>query len=84
MRVCHTLGNVSAVFDDPNLVSCAGLAPVLALAERCGLAELVAGKLTLPVPGGVNAHLKIPTMVGGMVGGADSIDDMDLLTPAAG
>ena len=27
MRVCHT---VSAGFDDPNLVSCAGLVPVMA------------------------------------------------------
>jgi hypothetical protein len=79
MGVSHTLGNVSAVFDDLNLVSCAGLAPVVALAERCGLAELVADKLTVPARGGVNAHLKIPGLIGGMVAGADSIDDMDLL-----
>jgi len=79
MQVSHTLGNVSAAFDDPNLVSCAGLAPVVALAERCGLAELVADKLTVPARGGVNAHLKIPGLIGGMVAGADSIDDMDLL-----
>jgi hypothetical protein len=31
MRVRH---DVTAAFDDPNLVSCAGLAPVLKLAER--------------------------------------------------
>ncbi len=67
------------MFDDPNLVSCAGLAPVLALAQRCGLSQLVADKLTLPAKGGVNAHLKIPGLVGGMIAGADSIDDMDLL-----
>jgi len=79
MGVSHTLGNVSAVFDDRNLVSCAGLAPVVALAERCGLAGLVADKLTVPARGGVNAHLKIPGLIGGMVAGADSIDDMDLL-----
>jgi len=76
MRVFH---NVSAVFDDPNLVSCAGLAPVLALAGRCELADLVASKLTLPAVGGVNASLKVPALVAGMVVGADSIDDMDLL-----
>ena len=80
MRVFHTLGNVSVVFDDPNLVSCAGLAPVVALAQRCGLTDLVADKLTLPAKGGVNAHLKIPALIAGMVAGADSIDDMDLLT----
>jgi hypothetical protein len=79
MQLSHSPQLVSAAFDDPNLVSCAGLAPVVALAHRCGLAELVADKLTLPAKGGVNAHLKIPALIGGMVAGADSIDDMDLL-----
>jgi len=27
----------------------------------------------------VNAHVKVPALVAGMVAGADSIDDMDLL-----
>jgi hypothetical protein len=79
MQLSHSPSETSAVFDDPNLVSCAGLAPVVALAERCGLTDLVASKLTLPVLGGVNAHVKIPALVAGMVAGADSIDDMDLL-----
>jgi hypothetical protein len=47
---------VSAVFDEANLASCAGLAPVLALAERCGLAPLVRARLTLKAAGGVNAR----------------------------
>jgi len=76
MRVSH---GVSAVFDDPNLVSCAGLAPVLALADRCGLAESIAGMLTLSGNGSANAFLKVPALVAGMVAGANSIDDMDLL-----
>jgi len=79
MQLSHSPSEVSAVFDDPNLVSCAGLAPVVALAQRCGLAELVATKLTLSARGGANAHLKVPGLVAGMVAGADSIDDMDLL-----
>jgi len=79
MQVSHSPALVSALFDDPNLVSCAGLAPVVALAERCGLTDLVASTLTLPVLGGVNAHLKVPALVAGMVAGADSIDDMGLL-----
>ncbi len=54
MRVSHSPQLVTAAFDDPNLVSCAGLASVVALAQRCGLAELVAGTLTLPAKGGVN------------------------------
>jgi hypothetical protein len=79
MQVSHAVGQVSAVFDDPNLVSCAGLAPVVVLAQQCGLAELVASRLTLTAKGGANAHLKIPALVGGMVAGADSINDMGLL-----
>jgi hypothetical protein len=34
-------------------------------------------------PGGMNAHLKVPCLVAGMIGGADSIDDMDLLRHGA-
>ena len=80
MRVCH---GFDAVFDDPNLVSCAGLAPVLQLAERAGLHQLTAYHLHIDEPGGANAHLKIPALVAGMVGGADSIDDMALLRHGA-
>jgi hypothetical protein len=65
--------------DDRNFVSCAGLAPVVALAQRCGLPELVAEKLTLPSQGGANAHLKVRALVAGMVAAADSIGDVDLL-----
>jgi hypothetical protein len=79
MRVSHSFPAISATFDDPNLVSCAGLAPTMALAQRAGLADLVADTLTLKAIGGVNAHLKGPALVAGMVAGADSIDDMDVL-----
>jgi hypothetical protein len=78
--VCH---GFTAVFDDPNLVSCAGLAPVLELAERAGLQRLVGAHVGLGKPGGVNADLKIPALVAGMVAGADSIDDMALLRHGA-
>src|SRR5680860_1120007 len=76
MRVSH---GVSAVFDDPNLVSCAGLVPVMSLASRCGLDELVRERLTLSGEGSANADLKVAALVAGMVAGADSIDDMDVL-----
>jgi hypothetical protein len=76
MRVSH---GFTAVFDDPNLVSCAGLAPVLQLADRGGLHRLTAEHVRIDKPGGVNAHLKVPALVAGMVAGADSIDDMTLL-----
>jgi hypothetical protein len=63
-------------FDDPNLVSSAGLVPVLALASRCGLHERAGTALTVPSP---NAAVKVAAVVAGMVAGADSIDDLDRL-----
>ena len=75
MRVCH---NLSADFDDPNLIACAGLVPVMALAERAGLPGLVREHVAVPGSPGANAELKVATLVAGMVAGADSIEDMDL------
>ena len=76
MRVCH---GFTATFDDPNLVSCAGLVPVLGLAERAGLRRLSVEHVRIDRSGGVNADLKISSLVAGMIAGADSIDDMTLL-----
>ena len=76
MRVCH---GFRASFDDPNLVSCAGLVPVLALAERAGLQRLAAERVRIDKPGGRFAEVKVSALVAGMVAGADSIEDMDLL-----
>ena len=83
MRLLHGLARTHASFDDPNLVSRAGLFPVMVLAQRAGLAGLVAEHVRPGGPGGVNTHLKIPCLVAGMVAGADSIDDMDLLRHGA-
>ena len=66
MRVCH---GFTAEFDDPNLVSCSGLAPVGRLAERAGLQDLVAEHVRIGKPGGVNARLKVPALMAGMVCG---------------
>ncbi|HSO69716.1 MAG TPA: IS1380 family transposase [Arachnia sp.] len=79
MQLCHTPRATSAVFDDPNLVSSAGLVPVLALARSAGLGELAQQHLTVPTDKGANAGLKAASLVAGMVAGADSIDDMALL-----
>ena len=79
MRLSHARRAIVARFDDPNLVSCAGLVPVMALAQRCGLATLLAGRLKIAAKGGANAAVKVLALVAGMVCGADSIDDMDLL-----
>jgi len=79
MRLSHARAAISVRFDDPNLVSCAGLVPVMALAARCGLTALLVETLTLAGKGTANAAAKIQTLIGGMVTGADSISDMDLL-----
>ncbi len=67
------------MFDDPNLVSSAGLVPVVALAESAGLSALAQQHLSVPTDKGANAGLKVASLVAGMVAGADSIDDMALL-----
>lgn len=79
MQLCHTPRATSAVFDDPNLVSSAGLVPVLALARSAGLQELAQRHLSVATDKGANAGLKVTSLIAGMVAGADSIDDMALL-----
>jgi hypothetical protein len=79
MRLSHSLARTSAVFDESNLVSSGGLVPALALADRAGLGELADEHLIVPTDKGANAGLKVASLVGGMVAGADSIDDMGLL-----
>jgi hypothetical protein len=80
VRVCHEF---TTVFDDPNLGSRAGLAPLLTLAERAGLYDLLEQRLTLAGRGAANAPLKVTSLVAGMIAGADSIDDMDLFRHGA-
>jgi hypothetical protein len=69
---------VRASFDDPNLVSCAGLVPVMRLAQVAGLHNAVAARVCIPGDKGANAGGKVATIVAGMVAGADSIDDLNL------
>lgn len=79
MKVSHTRAAVSSVFDDPNLVSAAGLVPVMGLAADTGLGTLVDEHLKLPGYYGANAGLKVSALVAGMLAGANCIDDMGLL-----
>ena len=83
MRLLHSLAKTHASFDDLNLVSHAGLVPVMALAERAGLADLVAEHVRPGGECGVNPHLKVACLVAGMASGADSVDDMALLRHGA-
>ncbi|MEO3935626.1 IS1380 family transposase [Dermatophilaceae bacterium Soc4.6] len=73
MQAFHT---IDAVFDDPNLIGVAGLVPVMRLAERAGLQRLLTQRLTVSSP---NAAVKAGCVVAGMIAGADSIDDLDVL-----
>ena len=83
MRVSHRFTPDSARFDEDNLVSCAGLVPVMALAEQTGLAEMMADKVSIDEPriksGAANPAPKLATVIAGMCAGADSIDDLDVL-----
>src|SRR3954451_9732511 len=79
MQLSHDPAVIDAVFDEGNLVSCAGLAPVLALAEQAGLSQLLAERATVASP---KAALKVTALVAGMVAGADSIGDVDRLRHA--
>jgi hypothetical protein len=83
MRLLHSLAKTRASFDDPNLVSHSGLVPVMGLAQRAGLGNLVAEHVRPGGACGVNAAVKVPCLVAGMAAGADSIDDMDLLRHGA-
>jgi Transposase DDE domain group 1 len=83
VRLLHSLARTGASFDDPNLVSHAGLVPVMALAQRAGLTDLVAEHVTPGGECGANAHLKVGCLVAGMAAGADSIEDMDVLRHGA-
>jgi hypothetical protein len=83
MQLFHTRRVASAIFDDPNLVSCAGLVPMIALAQQCDLPALADVHLSVPTDKGANAGAKVTSLVAGMVAGADSIEDMALLRHGA-
>ena len=77
MKASHT---IRPVFDDPNLVGSAGLVPALLLSRAAGLDALAEEHLQVECP---NSATKTTAIVAGMVAGADSIDDMDVLRHGA-
>jgi hypothetical protein len=83
VQVSHKFCAESAVFDDGNLVSSAGLVPVMRLAQQTGLLTLLEEKVQILAPriksGSANPAPKLATVVAGMVVGADCIDDIDVL-----
>lgn len=84
MQALHTRAAVAATFDDPNLVSHAGLVPVMRLAHDAGLGERADRLVRLGGDSrGANAGAKISSIVAGMAAGADSIDDLDVIRHGA-
>src|SRR3954470_16037627 len=83
VRVSHRFTAGSARFDEDNLVSDAGLVPLLELAEQTGLADIIAEKVSITTPriksAAANPAPKLLTVIAGMCAGADSIDDLDVL-----
>jgi len=83
VKVSHGFAPDSAVFDDDNLVSSAGLVPVMTLAEQTGLRRLLADKVHIRAPriksGSANPAPKLATLIAGMCAGADCIDDIDVV-----
>jgi len=67
---------IDAVFDDPNLIGSAGLVPVMRLAEKAGLHDLLEEHLSVP---SANGAVKAASVLAGMLAGADSINDLDVL-----
>ncbi|MFC5107451.1 IS1380 family transposase [Kibdelosporangium philippinense] len=83
MKLSHRWSRAAVRFDEENLVSCAGIVPVMALAERAGMSELVAQKVEItnaPIQStGASPAGKVASIVAGMLAGADCIDDLDVI-----
>lgn len=83
MQASHRWRGESAVFDEKNLVSCAGLVPVMELAEQAGLSQLLDEQVRFSSErvrsGAANATAKLTSVIAGMAAGADSIDDLDVV-----
>jgi hypothetical protein len=75
------LDQVDVRFDEPRLISDAGLLLIATLAERLGVQELVNESVWLPyeMPGSALPGRKVMTLIHGMIAGGDSIDDMNVL-----
>jgi hypothetical protein len=83
VRVSHRFTAGSARFDEDNLVSYAGLVPLLGLGEQTRLPEIIAEKVSIKTSrirsGAANPVGKLLGVIAGMCAGADSIDDLDVL-----
>ena len=83
MQGSHAWRAGGALFDEDNLVSHAGLVPLLELAEQTGLSRLMDEHVRFVdervASGAANATAKLTAIIAGMAAGADSIDDLDVI-----
>ncbi|WP_406045928.1 IS1380 family transposase [Micromonospora sp. NBC_00898] len=83
MQASHAWRGDSAVFDEDNLVSHAGLVPLLELAEQAGLSRLLHEHVRFVdervTSGAANSTPKLTSIIAGMAAGADSIEDLDVI-----
>jgi hypothetical protein len=83
MQGSHAWRGDSAVFDDGNLVSPAGLVPLMELAEQAGLSRLLDEHVRFTSErvksGAANSTPKLTSVIAGMAAGADSIEDLDVV-----
>jgi len=83
VRLSHEWARAQPVFDEEHLVSHAGLAPVMALAEQAGLSELVESRVNIRASrvksAGANPAGKVGSIVAGMAAGADCIEHLNVL-----
>jgi hypothetical protein len=77
-----SLSRVSVSFDETNLVSNAGLVPAAILAQRIDLAGLIDSRLRL-AKHAANSGSKALSVIGSMLVGGDSIDDVAVLRAGA-
>jgi hypothetical protein len=83
VKASHTWRRDSATFDEENLVSHAGLVPVMELAERAGLRHLLDERLRFTgervKSGAANPTPKLLSIIAAMLTGADTIDGLDVI-----
>lgn len=85
MKASHTLSAVACSFDEDNLVPNAGLVAPAVLAQQLGLSELIDRRVRLDRSrtGAANSGAKALTVLGAMLAGGDSIEDVDVLRAGA-
>jgi Transposase DDE domain group 1 len=83
VQALHAWRRDSVVFDDENLVSHAGLVPLMELADQAGLRQLLNERVKFTSErvksGAANSTPKLLSVIGAMLTGADSIDDLDVI-----